>query len=203
MAPKKETKRKIQGKQTRQKLFDTSLELFSKHGYDKVTIDDICKKIGMSKGAFYTHFKSKDQILVENFMSVFNYYEEISVDLAKLKSSFLKLDAFNTYAMKRIKKIGLLTVKRAYHIEMLPGKKKSFLISTGSSLYKIMRSIIVEGQKNKEIRSDLSPDAIVNFMVQLGRGMIFEWCLTNGGFDLLEISKKIAPIVFEGLRYRA
>jgi len=65
-----------------------------------------------------------------------------------------------------------------------------------------MRSIIVEGQKNKEIRSDLSPDIIVTFLVQLGRGMIFEWCLTNGAFDLVDISKKMAPVVFEGLRYR-
>ena len=203
MAQKKETKRKIQGRKTRQKLFDTSTELFSKYGYDKVTIDDICEKIGVSKGAFYTHFESKDQVLVENFKQVFDYYDEISVDLAKFKNSFQKLDAFNTYAMKRIKKIGLLTVKRAYHIEMTPGKKKSFLTSTDTSLYKIMNSIIAEGQKNREIRNDMSSDVIVTFLVQLARGMIFEWCLANGGFDLVENSKKMALIIFEGLRYRA
>ena len=203
MAKKKETRRTIQGRKTRQKLFDTSTALFSRYGYDSVTIDDICNKIGLSKGAFYTHFESKDQILVENFKQVFDYYDEISVDLAKFKNSFQKLDAFNTYAMKRIKKIGLLTVKKAYHIEMTPGKKKSFLTSHGTSLYKIMKSIIAEGQKNGEIRNDLSPDVIVAFLLQLARGIIFEWCLTNGGFDLIENSKKMALIIFEGLRSRA
>lgn len=203
MAKKKVTKRTIQARKTRQKLFDTSTALFSKYGYDNVTIDDICEKVGLSKGAFYTHFESKDQILVENFKQVFDYYDEISGELALLKSSFQKLDAFNTYAMKRIKKIGLLTVKRAYHIETTPGKKKSFLMSSGTSLYKLMNHIITEGQKKGEIRSDVSSDVIVDFLVQLARGIIFEWCLANGGFDIAEASKKLAPIVYEGLRSRA
>jgi Transcriptional regulator len=202
MAKKKETKRTIQGRQTRQKLFDTSMALFSKHGYDKVTIDDICDKIGVSKGALYTHFESKDQILVENFMTVYDYYDEISGDLASLKSSLEKLDAFNTYAMSKMKKVGLLSVKRSYHTEISPGKKKSFLISKNTSLYKIMNSIIVEGQKNGEIRNDMSADAIVTFLIQLARGLIFEWCLNNGSFDLVESSKKIAPIVLEGIKYQ-
>lgn len=200
MAKKKETRRTIQGRITRQKLLDTSTALFSKYGYDNVTIDDICEKIGLSKGAFYTHFESKDQILVENFKEVFDYYDEISGKLCTLKNSLEKLYVFNTYAMKRVKKIGLLTVKRAYHIEMTPGKKKSFLTSHGTSLYKLMKSIIAEGQKNGEIRNDLSSDVIVTFLLQLARGIIFEWCLTNGGFDLVDSSKKIALVVLGGIK---
>ena len=48
MARIKLTKRKLQGTQTRQKIFETSLELFNRHGYDNVTIDDICDTIGVS-----------------------------------------------------------------------------------------------------------------------------------------------------------
>jgi len=54
MPKEKLTKRKMQGRQTRQKLFETSIALFEQHGYENVTIDDICGHIGVSKGAFYT-----------------------------------------------------------------------------------------------------------------------------------------------------
>lgn len=48
---------------TIQKILDVSLLLFSKKGYDKTSIQDIVNEIGMSKGAIYHHFKSKEEIL--------------------------------------------------------------------------------------------------------------------------------------------
>lgn len=49
--------------QTIEKILDTSFHLFSIKGYDKTTIQDIVNELGMSKGAIYHHFKSKEEIL--------------------------------------------------------------------------------------------------------------------------------------------
>ena len=50
--------------ETRKKeILDAALELFYEDGYDKTSINDIIKKVGVTKGAFDYHFKSKEEIL--------------------------------------------------------------------------------------------------------------------------------------------
>src|SRR5262245_2885519 len=54
-----------QRKLTRAKLIDAALELFSTTGYEHATVDDISHAAGYSKGAYYFHFSTKDDILLE------------------------------------------------------------------------------------------------------------------------------------------
>lgn len=54
-----------QRKLTRAKLVDAALELFSTSGYEHATVDDISHAAGYSKGAYYFHFSTKDDILME------------------------------------------------------------------------------------------------------------------------------------------
>lgn len=48
---------------SRQKILDSSLELFGTKGYKSTTIADIVKKAGISKGLIYHYFDSKEDIL--------------------------------------------------------------------------------------------------------------------------------------------
>ena len=41
-----------------------ALELFYKKGYENTTIKDIIEEIGVSKGAFYHYFESKEDVIV-------------------------------------------------------------------------------------------------------------------------------------------
>lgn len=54
-----------QRKATRRKLIDAALQLFSTSGYEHATVDDISAAAGYSKGAYYFHFSTKDDILLE------------------------------------------------------------------------------------------------------------------------------------------
>ncbi len=54
-----------QRKLTRKRLIDAALELFSTSGYEHATVDDIAREAGYSKGAYYFHFSTKDDILLE------------------------------------------------------------------------------------------------------------------------------------------
>ena len=54
-----------QRKLTRQKLVEAALELFSTSGYEHATVDDISHAAGYSKGAYYFHFSTKDDMLLE------------------------------------------------------------------------------------------------------------------------------------------
>ncbi|NIV71754.1 MAG: TetR family transcriptional regulator [Calditrichae bacterium] len=48
---------------TKQKMIQVSLDLFYELGYEKTSVEAIVKKAGVSKGAFFHHFKSKDDVL--------------------------------------------------------------------------------------------------------------------------------------------
>ena len=45
-----------------QRILDAASELFVHYGYDKTTVSDIARAAGVSKGAIYLHFKSKDEM---------------------------------------------------------------------------------------------------------------------------------------------
>jgi len=49
---------------TMHKMQVTGLELFYKQGYYTTSIDDILKELSLSKGAFYYHFKSKEDFFI-------------------------------------------------------------------------------------------------------------------------------------------
>lgn len=58
--------------QTKDKIFDTALDLFSKKGYDSVSVRTIASKVGIKESSIYNHYSSKKDIL----MSILNYFEE-------------------------------------------------------------------------------------------------------------------------------
>ncbi|WP_380025401.1 TetR/AcrR family transcriptional regulator [Effusibacillus consociatus] len=56
------TKHQLKAEQTIKKLKKAAYELFIEKGFSHTSIDDIVKKAGFTKGAFYIHFKSKEEI---------------------------------------------------------------------------------------------------------------------------------------------
>lgn len=50
--------------ETRTKIMESAIKLFSTNGFNKASVDDICEEAGISKGAFYHHFKSKQELFL-------------------------------------------------------------------------------------------------------------------------------------------
>lgn len=50
---------------TRAAIIDAALRLWVARGYGAVTVDDICAEAGIAKGAFYFHYPSKTDLIVE------------------------------------------------------------------------------------------------------------------------------------------
>ena len=54
--------KKYNPEQTKEKIISISTALFVEKGYDKTSMQDIVNALGMSKGAIFHHFKSKEDI---------------------------------------------------------------------------------------------------------------------------------------------
>jgi AcrR family transcriptional regulator len=50
--------------ETREALIDAAAALFGKEGLDAPSLDDICARAGYTRGAFYVHFKSREELIV-------------------------------------------------------------------------------------------------------------------------------------------
>jgi AcrR family transcriptional regulator len=48
--------------ETRQKLLDAAFSVFAHNGFERATVDEIVREAGYSKGAFYVHFESKEDL---------------------------------------------------------------------------------------------------------------------------------------------
>ncbi len=58
-------------KHTKEKIFDAAVDLFAKKGYDRTSIRDIAKAVGIAESAVYRHYTSKEAILD----AIFDYME--------------------------------------------------------------------------------------------------------------------------------
>ncbi|GMQ60550.1 hypothetical protein AN1V17_49500 [Vallitalea sediminicola] len=65
----------------KQNIIRTAYKLFAEKGYEKTTVSEIIETVGSSKGGFYHHFKSKDEVLeaitLNYIKDLVRYYENM------------------------------------------------------------------------------------------------------------------------------
>lgn len=83
--------------ETRTKITDAAIKLFSNAGYNKASVDDICAEAGISKGAFYHHFKSKQELflaLLDGWLNAIDSAIEASKNLSAPETFMQMTTAF-------------------------------------------------------------------------------------------------------------
>lgn len=51
--------------ETHQRILDVALEAFARQGYDATGVAEICERAGVTKGGFYHHFRTKQDVFLE------------------------------------------------------------------------------------------------------------------------------------------
>jgi TetR/AcrR family fatty acid metabolism transcriptional regulator len=54
--------RRRRREETRARLLEAAASVLARSGFDRATVDEIVREAGFSKGAFYVHFESKDDL---------------------------------------------------------------------------------------------------------------------------------------------
>jgi AcrR family transcriptional regulator len=85
------------GEETRAQIIKSAVKLFSNHGYTAASVDVICKDAGVSKGAFYHHFESKQVLflaLLDGWLTTIDKGVEASREKTVPETFLLMTDAF-------------------------------------------------------------------------------------------------------------
>ena len=89
-------------KNSRENILKTAFRLFLQKSYKEVTMSEIVNESGLSKGAFYHYFESKEQLFVEVVKTF--YFQKMIVDYSKLNNNSL-YEFYHQYVEHVIKKI--------------------------------------------------------------------------------------------------
>lgn len=72
---------------TKEKIFEVSLDLFSKKGYDSVSLREIAEEVGIKKSSIYSHYSSKEEILMDIFNQFTSGFEIDDEEIQLSKSN--------------------------------------------------------------------------------------------------------------------
>ena len=68
---------------TKEFITDEAFKLFLNHSYEAVSISDISKAIGFTKGALYHHFKNKEE-LFKSVVDKYLFIPEVVTDVESI-----------------------------------------------------------------------------------------------------------------------
>ncbi|MEU5852362.1 TetR/AcrR family transcriptional regulator [Saccharopolyspora shandongensis] len=77
--------REQQKRQTRATILDAAAELIGQRGFRETTIDDIAKAVGASRATLYSYFPSKDMIVREIVIEMWDRAESLYRDFGALE----------------------------------------------------------------------------------------------------------------------
>ena len=192
--------RKRQAKSTRSRIYNTAFELITRHGFDNVTVDEICRQSGVRKGAFYHHFKSKDDIIIEAYKRIDgDLLHEIATWPAGMGNEE-KILFIVLFQARKAYIEGVVAVRPIYKSQI--DKGTSFFISPDRPFYRNIRDAVAAGQTAGEFSADMSPEELTRLVLSISRGIIYDWCMDDGRYDIVRVMESSFQMILSGLRRR-
>lgn len=151
-------------KDTKQKILDVALDLFSKKGYEGTNLQEIADNVGIVKSALYRHFKSKEELwncLIENLESYYNdrmasrHNNDALTSLKQLEEMTMQMLKFTMHDEKIIKTRKLLNIEQFSNEKVSDLANKHF-----NEELEIMFTHVFKAMINNGIIKDYDPQVL-------------------------------------------
>ena len=175
-------RRKEQARQTEQAILRSALELSRVKSFDKVSIRDICRRAGITTGAFYHHFASKEDLLPRGFPPLDTYMEEAlrgHEDEPPVDRLWRILSAYAHFTEEQ----GTELVAR-YYARRLSTPSAASMDPTRFTL-RAMLDCLREAEEQGLLAGGQSAEWVADFLFRHFRGMVIDWILHRGSYPLL------------------
>lgn len=195
----------FRSEETRKQILAAASQLFSLQGYNNTGVADICAQAGISKGAFYYHFASKQAL----FLELLNRW------LSELYASFsrLRLEAQNVpQAIRAMAQIAGQALQSSDH-------DRSIILEFWMQAYRdpeIWQATIAPYQRYIEYftelfkqgiaegtLNDINPSAAAHALVALGMGLLLQALIQPQQQEWHPIVEQAVEILLEGMTRRA
>lgn len=172
---------------TKQKIIEKALELFSVHGYDAVSVGDIAKAVGIKAPSLYNHFQSKQAIFeaiveetaaryerdtgkidihVQNVAQDIPEFEKIAVEFLIKKVREIFLYSLHDQTVSRFRK--MMTIEQFRSPKLAALYSERYVDRMLAYHAKIFKSLIVSGEIKNENPETLAAMYVSPVIVLLG-----------------------------------
>ena len=185
---------------TKSRIVSAAWKLFYENGYDDTTVEEIVEESGTSKGSFYHYFSGKDALLSSLSDLFDDKYQELIPTLDPEMDSFEQLMYLNREMFLMIDdSISLDLTARLYASQLITTGEKH-LLDHNRIYYKLLRQIVLQGQQRCQLRGDVTVSEMVRVYALCERALIYDWCLSGGGYSLRQYGQTMMPMFFQGFR---
>ena len=167
---------------TRDTIIETAFLLFLKKGFKAVTLTDLEKAVGVTKGTFYYHFLNKEEVLKEG---VTRYYRMLNNRRAEEMNRVHSLREFVDLTIHNLESIGHYGAKRLdsdipeilclslmVEVISLYPEFKQMVSDTKISWMSKLEGVILEAKREREIRDDVDTSILAKNLLNISIGLI-------------------------------
>ena len=180
--------------QTKKKIVSAAWRLFYEQGYENTTVDDIVELSGTSKGSFYHYFEGKDALLSSLSILFDEKYEELTPRMDPEMNSFDKLMYLNRELFSMIERTVPIDLLARMYSTQLVTRGEKHLLDHNRVYYRLLRSIVLEGQERGQINREIPAAEITKLYALCERALLSDWCICSGEYSLTLYSQKMMPL---------
>jgi AcrR family transcriptional regulator len=186
----------------RRQILDAAEVVFAKRGIDKARMDDVVEEAGLSKGALYWYFKSKDALiralLDRVFISEMQEAEELmETDMPASE----KLKIFVNHAVREYKRFDKL-MPLAYEFVALAARSKAVrqsIVGYFRRYTSLLSNAIQQGIDQGEFKP-CDPELVATMVIATYEGMAMIWFIEPELVDWNEVGDEPIEILLSGLK---
>ena len=162
-------------------ILDAAVVCFARSGFHKATMRDIVQQSGLSAGAIYNLFSSKQEIIAaiasRRHDEERRLFEEalkqatVAKSLKAIRDHFLS--ELNSPKQRMRRRVTVQLWAEAQHDSTL----QKVASDTFAKPYKLLRDLLTEGQRRGEIARQIDADAMARFLIAAFHGLVLqcEW----------------------------
>ena len=189
----------VDGQTVPQRLLNVARTLFAEKGFEGTSVQDVVVAAGVTKGAMYHYFSSKDDLLYEIYGRVLRMQME---RLEKFVSQEGPVEerlhaAAADVVVTTIENLDSTTIFfRSLH--QLSDEKQKEIRRERRRYHETFRAMVVEGQQSGVFRDDVSADLCVDFFFGSVHHLPM-WWKPRGRLSGQEVGRSFADLFIAGL----
>ncbi|MEW6138921.1 MAG: TetR/AcrR family transcriptional regulator [Thermodesulfobacteriota bacterium] len=172
---------------TESKILNAALELFVRKGYHGTSINDISKKVGVTKGAIYAHYSSKGELLlrlIDEFKSRFigGMIEALQESSGNALDKIHRVISFNSRFAVENQELCVfqtfLTTELYADVDFEPALNQVY-----REYQKVISELVRQGVRQGLFKRDLDPAITALTFMALHDGVLHQWTLNKRHLD--------------------
>lgn len=199
---------KEEAQQTRETILVAALDMFCDKGYTRTTFDEIAKKINLTKGAIYWHFRNKPDIIKALIIEAFERNQAVinrEIPEVKTLSDLLRYFKYEAQMVRDIAIFRKFLFFVMYQMEWSEGLFNTLNISGPINQIKnfhheMITKVLTDSIQKGEIRKDIDISMTSQIITALWDGILHQAIGKNYHGDFPELTEQSFQLIFKSLK---